>query len=63
MGKVPAKVRKFRKRAKPSAIMSRSTFDSIARGYKDKKRGLKAAGAAYWAAAKRRAAGKKKIKR
>lgn len=63
MGKVSAKVKKFRKRASKGAIMSRSTFDSIVRSYPSKARGLKAAGRAYWNAAKRRASGKRKIKR
>jgi len=63
MGKVSAKVRGFRKRAKPGAIMSRATFNKIARSYPNRARGLKAAGRAYWNAAKRRAAGKPKGKR
>lgn len=62
MGKVSSKVRSFRKRAKPSAIMSSATFKKIARRYGGA-RGQKAAGRAYWNAAKRRAAGKPKRKR
>jgi hypothetical protein len=60
MPKVSARVRRFRARAKPSAIMSSATFNRIARTSKG---GKKAAGAAYWRAAKRRAAGKPKRKR
>jgi hypothetical protein len=60
MAKVSARVRSFRSRARSGAIMSRKTFNAIARSYPSKARGLKAAGAAYWAAAKRRAAGKRK---
>jgi len=62
MPKVSARVRKFRARARPSAIMSTKTFNKIARRYGGAK-GQRAAGRAYWNAAKRRAAGKPKIKR
>jgi len=60
MGKVSAKVKRFRNRARPGAIMSRATFNKIARTSRG---GKKAAGAAYWRAAKRRAAGHPKGKR
>jgi hypothetical protein len=65
MAKVSPRVRKFRKRAKAGAIMKPSTFQrirrtAIARGARNPDA---VAGKAYWAAAKRRAAGKRKIKR
>jgi hypothetical protein len=62
MGKVSPKVRAFRKRAKAGAIMSAKTFRSIARSGGGGARGQRIAGAAYWRAAKRRAAGKPKRK-
>jgi hypothetical protein len=52
MGKVSSKVRKFRARAGRGAIMKPSTFARIARTSKG---GTKAAGAAYWRAAKAKA--------
>jgi hypothetical protein len=65
MGHVSPKVRKFRARAKPSAIMKPSTFQKIYRANlgKGKTRAAKIAGAAYWNAARARAAGKRKRKR
>jgi len=63
MGKVSAKVRAFRSRAKAGAIMSSATFKRIARSGGGGARGQRIAGAAYWNAAKRRAAGKPKGKR
>jgi len=60
MGKISAKVRKFRKRAAPSSIMSRKTFDTIARRAGGGAKGARIAGNAYWNAAKARAAGKPK---
>jgi hypothetical protein len=63
MAKVSARVRKFRARAKSGAIMSRATFNKIARSGGGGARGQRIAGAAYWSAAKRRAAGKPKRKR
>jgi hypothetical protein len=60
MGKVSPKVRKFRKRAKPGSIMSAKTFSTIARRAGGGAKGARIAGKAYWQAAKRRAAGKKK---
>jgi len=63
MPKTSSKVRAFRKRAKPGAIMSAKTFASIARSGGGGARGQRIAGRAYWNAAKRRAAGKPKGKR
>jgi hypothetical protein len=63
MAKVSSKVRAFRKRASKSAIMSRKTFDAIARSAGGGAKGQRIAGQAYWNAAKRRAAGKPKRKR
>ena len=60
MGKISAKVRKFRARAKSSAIMKPSTFAAIARRAGGGARGQRIAGRAYWNAAKARAAGKRK---
>jgi len=57
---VSKKVRSFRKRAKPGAIMSAKTFASIARRAGGGAKGQRIAGKAYWNAARRRAAGKRK---
>jgi hypothetical protein len=61
---VSAKVKKYRTRAKPSAIMKPSTFEKIKRSAaaRGAKNPAAVAGAAYWSAAKARAAGKKKRK-
>jgi hypothetical protein len=57
MHKTSARVRSFRSRAKPGAIMKASTFKKIARAAGGGAKGQRIAGAAYWRAAKRRAAG------
>jgi len=48
MGKISAKVLKFRRRSRPGAIMSAKTFRGIARRAGGGAKGARIAGAAYW---------------
>lgn len=52
MGKIPKSVLKFRSRGRRGSIMKPSTFAKIARTSKG---GTRAAGAAYWRAARAKA--------
>lgn len=58
MAKISKRLKKWRKRQKPGAIMKPGTFESIKRTARraglSKERAEKIAGAAYWQAAKKK---------